>query len=278
MLSIPAPGLPSGAEYSSIRKSALRLHNKRIDPAGVPRPHRRNGERTLRHTILIAEDDHDIIELLTLYLSAEFEVRAVTDGAKALEEIRAGGISLALVDLMMPGLNGYELIRRVREFSNLPVIILSAKSMDADKVLGLDLGADAYLTKPFNALEVVAYVKAALRRYYQLGADSAPAERPHVLTVGALELDTDRFVLRKNGLIVPLTSTELKIMAELMRCPGRVFTRAQLYECVGGAFYESDDNTMMVHISNLRSKIEDEPTAPRYIKTVRGLGYKIESQ
>ena len=233
----------------------------------------------MQHTILIAEDDHDIIELLTLYLTgADFAVQAVTDGAQALEAIRAGGISLVLVDLMMPGMNGYELIRQVRTFSNLPILILSARTMDADKVLGLDIGADAYLTKPFNALEVVAYVKAALRRYYELGAEQAPHAAPQVLTVGALTLDTEQFILRKNGQIVPLTSTELKILTRLMRCPGRVFTKAQLYECVGGAFYESDDNTMMVHISNLRAKIEDDPARPQYIKTVRGLGYKIESQ
>lgn len=232
----------------------------------------------MKYNILIAEDDRDIIELLTLYLGSEFSVQSVTDGAAALELIRAGGVSLALVDIMMPGLNGYELIQRVREFSNLPIIILSAKSMDTDKVLGLNIGADAYITKPFNALEVVAYVKSALRRYYQLGADSVPAAASRVLSVGELELDTDKFVLRKNGLTVPLTSTELKIIAEMMRCPGRVFTRAQLYECVGGTFYESDDSTMMVHISNLRAKIEHDPANPRYIKTVRGLGYKIEDQ
>ncbi|MGO5094560.1 response regulator transcription factor [Agathobaculum sp. LCP25S3_E8] len=232
----------------------------------------------MKYTILIAEDDLDIIELLTLYLSSEFTVQSVMDGAEALERIRAGGISLALVDIMMPGLNGYELIQRVREFSNLPIIILSAKSMDTDKVLGLNIGADAYITKPFNAFEVVAYVKSALRRYYQLGADNVVAAAPRVLTVGELELDTDKFVLRKNGLTVPLTSTELKIIAEMMRCPGRVFTRAQLYECVGGTFYESDDSTMMVHISNLRAKIEHDPANPQYIKTVRGLGYKIEDQ
>ena len=230
----------------------------------------------MKHTILIAEDDRDIIELLTLYLGSEFSVQSVTDGTEALALIRAGGISLTLVDIMMPGLNGYELIQRVREFSNLPIIILSAKSMDTDKVLGLNIGADAYITKPFNALEVVAYVKSALRRYYQLGADSAPVAAPRILTL--VELDTDKFVLRKNGLPVPLTSTELKIIAEMMRCPGRVFTRAQLYECVGGTFYESDDSTMMVHISNLRAKIEYDPANPRYIKTVRGLGYKIEDQ
>ena len=179
---------------------------------------------------------------------------------------------------MMPGMNGYELIRQVRTFSNLPIIILSAKTMETDKVLGLNIGADAYLTKPFNALEVVAYVKAALRRYYQLGAEAAAPAAPHTITLGALELDTEAFILRKNGETVPLTSTELKILAKLMHSPGRVFTKAQLYECVGGAFYESDDNTMMVHISNLRAKIEDDPAKPQYIKTVRGLGYKIENQ
>ena len=233
----------------------------------------------MQHTILIAEDDHDIIELLTLYLTgADFAVRAVTDGEQALEAIRAGGISLVLADLMMPGMNGYELIRQVRAFSNLPILILSARTMDADKVLGLDVGADAYLTKPFNALEVVAYVKAALRRYYELGAGQSRQDAPHTLTLGDLELDTTQFILRKNGETVPLTSTELKILARLMSCPGRVFTKAQLYECVGGAYYESDDNTMMVHISNLRAKIEDDPAKPQYIKTVRGLGYKIENQ
>lgn len=233
----------------------------------------------MKHTILIAEDDRDITELLTLYLTgAEFDVQSAADGAQALEMIRAGGISLVLADIMMPGLNGYELIRQVRTFSNLPIIILSAKALDTDKVLGLNIGADAYLTKPFNALEVVAYVKATLRRYYQLGAETAAPAAPHTIRIGALELDTASFILRKNGKTVPLTSTELKILAQLMQSPGRVFTKAQLYECVGGAYYESDDNTMMVHISNLRAKIEDDPANPQYIKTVRGLGYKIESQ
>jgi len=233
----------------------------------------------LKHTILIAEDDRDITELLTLYLTgAEFDVQSVTDGEQALAAVRAGGVSLVIADIMMPGMNGYELIRQVRTFSNLPIIILSAKTMETDKVLGLNIGADAYLTKPFNALEVVAYVKAALRRYYQLGAEAAAPAAPHTITLGALELDTEAFILRKNGETVPLTSTELKILARLMSCPGRVFTKAQLYECVGGAYYESDDNTMMVHISNLRAKIEDDPAKPQYIKTVRGLGYKIENQ
>ena len=229
----------------------------------------------MQHTILIAEDDRDITELLTLYLTgAGYAVRTAEDGAQALAQLRAGGISLVLADIMMPGLSGYELIRQARSFSDLPIIILSARTMDADRLLGLDIGADAYLTKPFNPLEVVAYVKAALRRCSR--ADAGQDTAAPLLRVGALELDTAQFTLRKNGQPVPLTSTELKILAQLMRSPGRVFTKAQLYECVGGAYYESDDNTMMVHISNLRAKIEDDPAHPQYIRTVRGLGYKIE--
>lgn len=229
----------------------------------------------MQHTILIAEDDRDITELLTLYLTgAGYAVRTAEDGAQALAQLRAGGISLVLADIMMPGLSGYELIRQARSFSDLPIIVLSARTMDADRLLGLDIGADAYLTKPFNPLEVVAYVKAALRRCSR--ADAGQDTAAPLLRVGALELDTAQFTLRKNGQPVPLTSTELKILAQLMRSPGRVFTKAQLYECVGGAYYESDDNTMMVHISNLRAKIEDDPAHPQYIRTVRGLGYKIE--
>lgn len=230
-------------------------------------------------TILIAEDDADIRSVLRLYLESEgYRVTEAESGTRALELARAQTPDLAILDVMMPGMNGYELIRQVRAFSNLPILILSARTMDADKVLGLDVGADAYLTKPFNALEVVAYVKAALRRYYELGAGQSRQDAPHTLALGDLELDTTQFILRKNGETVPLTSTELKILARLMSCPGRVFTKAQLYECVGGAYYESDDNTMMVHISNLRAKIEDDPANPKYIKTVRGLGYKIEGQ
>ena len=229
----------------------------------------------MQHTILIAEDDRDITELLTLYLTgAGYAVRTAEDGAQALAQLRAGGISLVLADIMMPGLSGYELIRQARTFSDLPIIVLSARTMDADRLLGLDVGADAYLTKPFNPLEVVAYVKAALRRCSR--PDAGQDATAPLLRVGALELDTAQFTLRKNGQPVPLTSTELKILAQLMRSPGRVFTKAQLYECVGGAYYESDDNTMMVHISNLRAKIEDDPAHPQYIRTVRGLGYKIE--
>lgn len=228
------------------------------------------------YTVLIAEDDQDIVELLTLYFESNgFQVLAAEDGLAALEMLEKKSISILLVDLMMPKMNGYELIKEIRKDKNLPIIIISAKNMNMDKVLGLDIGADAYITKPFNPLEVVAYVKAILRRYYQLGTDMQQEKSPF-LTLGELSFDQEKYILRKNDKIIPLTSTELKIVAKMLRCPGKVFTKAQLYECINGEFYESDDNTMMVHISNIRSKIEADPTNPVYIQTVRGLGYKIE--
>ena len=231
---------------------------------------------TMDYKVLIAEDDRDIVELLTLYLNSDgFSVFTAENGEDALEIAKTQKISIALVDIMMPKMNGYDLIKNIRTFSNMPIIIVSAKNMDNDKILGLNIGADAYLTKPFNPLEIVAYIKAILRRYYELGAQSVEKE-PEKLTVGELELNLQKFVLRKRGILVPLTSTELKIIAKLMQSPERIFTKAQLYSCINGDFYESDDNTMMVHISNIRSKVEDNPSEPKYIKTVRGLGYKIE--
>lgn len=231
--------------------------------------------------ILIAEDDADIVELLSLYLTGEgYQVLTAENGLQALQLIESTRVDMAILDIMMPEMNGYDVLKRIREKYNFPVIILSAKEMDTDRILGLNLGADAYLTKPFNPLEVVAYVKSALRRYYELGCDDSAHKNTTgetSLTVGELQMDLLKFVLRKRGRVVPLTPTELKIVVKLMQSPGRVYTKAQLYACIGGELYESDDNTMMVHISNIRSKIEDDPSNPRYIKTIRGLGYKIEA-
>ena len=231
--------------------------------------------------ILIAEDDADIVELLSLYLTGEgYQVLTAENGLQALQLIESTRVDMAILDIMMPEMNGYDVLKRIREKYNFPVIILSAKEMDTDRILGLNLGADAYLTKPFNPLEVVAYVKSALRRYYELGCDDSAHKNitgETSLTVGELQMDLLKFILRKQGRVVPLTPTELKIVVKLMQSPGRVYTKAQLYACIGGELYESDDNTMMVHISNIRSKIEDDPSNPRYIKTIRGLGYKIEA-
>lgn len=225
--------------------------------------------------ILIAEDDKDIIELLALYLGGEgFEVLAAENGQAALEIARREEVEAALVDIMMPVMNGLEFIKELRTFSQIPVIVLSARDLDQDRILGLNIGADAYLTKPFNPLEVVAYVKAAIRRYEAM-KETSPAETDRIV-IGELELDQERFTLKKNGENVPLTGSEFKIMAKLMKAPERVFSKAQLYECINGELYNNDENTMMVHISNLRAKIEEDPSHPQYIKTVRGLGYKIE--
>lgn len=231
----------------------------------------------MKDRILIAEDDRDIVELLTLYLERDgFSVSSAPDGAEALEMLQQESYSMALVDIMMPKLNGYELIRRIRQESNIPIIILSARNLDTDKVMGLDLGADAYITKPFNPLEVVAYAKAMSRRYFQLGAQLPKEPSGSLLCVQNLTLDTQSFVLKKDGQPISMTSTELRILAKLMKHPGKIFTKSQLYECINGKYMNSDNNAIMVHISNIRAKLEDDPSHPRYIITVRGLGYKIE--
>lgn len=219
--------------------------------------------------ILIAEDDADIRGLLKLYLEGEgFRVLEADNGARALDLARAQAPDMAILDIMMPQLNGFELTRALRKFSDIPILILSAKSQDNDKILGLNLGADDYITKPFNPVEIVARVKAQLRRASRSGSD--------ILTVRELTLDTTTFQLTKNGKQILLTPMEYKILALLMRSPGRIYTKIQLYEGAIGNYFERDDNTMMVHISKLRDKIEDDPKSPRYIITVRGLGYKLE--
>ncbi len=230
----------------------------------------------MHNKILIAEDDKDIVELLKLYLESNgFEVTSTYDGLEAIKNFEKNNYDIIIADLMMPGLNGYELIKIIREISNIPIVIVSAKNMDSDKILGLDIGADAYITKPFNPLELVAYVKALLRRYYEFKSTN---NKFNTLSVGELSLDLSKYIFKKNNKIVPLTSTEIKILAMMMKSPGKVFTRSQIYECINGDFYDTDDNTMMVHISNIRGKIEDNPAKPVYIKTVRGLGYKLENK
>ena len=219
--------------------------------------------------ILIAEDDADIRSLLRLYLEGEgFRVAEAADGAAALDLARTEPPDMAILDVMMPGMNGFELTRALRTYSDVPILILSAKSQDNDKILGLNLGADDYIAKPFNPVEIVARVRAQLRRAARTGGD--------VLRVGDLALDTASFQLTRGGTPIPLTPMEYKILALLMRAPGRIFTKVQLYEGAVGPYFEGDDNTMMVHISKLREKIEEDPKNPRYIITVRGLGYKIE--
>lgn len=229
-----------------------------------------------KYKILIAEDDVDIIALLRLYLeNANYIVLSAENGKDALEVMKKEQPDLFICDIMMPGLNGYEVIRTIRENNNnVPILVLSAKNQDSDKILGLNIGADDYMVKPFNPLEIVARANAMLRRFYNFGSSDTTDDE--VLTVDELTLDLSKVRLTKNGKEILLTPTEFKIMTLLMKNPGRVFTKVQIYEHVNGEYYENDDNSLMVHMSKLREKIEDDSKNPRYIITVRGLGYKME--
>lgn len=233
----------------------------------------------MNYKILIAEDEQDIAELLKLYFENEgYCVFWAGNGVEALKILEREDISLAVLDIMMPRMDGYELTRRIRETSNIPILILSARDKSNDKILGLNLGADDYMAKPFDPLEIVARVNSNLRRFYQLNTEKPKREESYILKVGDLSLDTQTLVLKKKGEEVLLTPMEYKILALLMKKPGTIYTKVQIYESTSGEYFESDGNTIMVHISNLRDKIEDNPKNPRYIKTIRGVGYKIEDR
>lgn len=232
----------------------------------------------MKYKILVVEDDKDIAEVIRLYLENEgYEALLAKDGQSGYEMMQKEKINLAVVDIMLPKMNGYDLVKKAREISNIPIVILSAKNLDSDKILGLDLGADDYLTKPFNPLELMARIKSNLRRYYSLGSRQDEDEKENkIWQVGELVLDEDAVTLTKAGEPVIITPTEYKMMALFMKSPGKVFTKQQIYQEVNGECYVNDDNTLMVHISNLRDKIEDNPREPKYIKNIRGIGYKIE--
>ena len=230
-------------------------------------------ERVYR--ILIAEDDGDIVEVLKLYLENQgYEVLAAPNGRIAYEIIQKEEVDMGIFDIMMPEMNGYELTREVRKTKNIPIIILSAKQEDSDKIIGLDIGADDYLTKPFNPLEVVARVKAQFRRYYQLNPEQVKVSDEELVS-GDLRIDMQSLTLYKKDEVVNATPTELKILILLMRPHGRIYTKVQIYEHLNGEYFENDENALMVHISNLRNRIEDDPKHPEYLLTVRGLGYKF---
>ena len=227
-----------------------------------------------KYEVFIAEDSRDIIEVLTLYLeNAGYRVRSAEDGITAWKMLRDQPSDIGIFDIMMPGIDGYTLIKRVRESSNMPILVLSAKGKDSEKILGLDLGADDYLTKPFNPLEIVARVRSSLRRYYKL--NDASSGGTDILRNGNLCIDRRLLQFWKDGREIPLTPTEFRRMSLFMANPGRVYTKVQLYEYLNGEYFENDENTIMVHISNLREKIEDNSRQPEYLITVRGLGYKL---
>jgi len=190
--------------------------------------------------------------------------------------MRKEDINLALIDIMIPEINGYKVVKKIRDGGKIPIIMISAKSEPQDKILGLDLGADDYITKPFNPLELVARVNAQLRRFYEFNDVKTEKELEQVIKHKELTLDTGRCLLLKGEKEINLTSKEFKIMAMLMRRIGQIFTKKQIYEEVWEEQYFGEDNVIMVHMSKLRDKIEDIPKEPKYLKTVRGLGYKVK--
>ncbi len=228
----------------------------------------------MAYTILIADDEEKIRELLRLYLEKDgYQVLEAADGQSALSLLEKEQIDMALLDVMMPGMDGYHVLKRLREYSNIPVMILSAKNQDADKILGLDLGADDYLAKPFNPMEAMARINSNIRRFYSLGAKS---EKLKQLEVKDLRLDTEACVVYRNDRPIDLTSVEYKMMRMFMEYPGKVFTKQQIYEEVWGEEYAIADNNIMVCISRLRAKLSEDGNA--YIKTIRGLGYRLEKK
>ena len=230
------------------------------------------------YTILVCDDDRDIVAALKIYLSAEgYEVLPAYTGKEALELLENHTVHLALMDIMMPGMDGILATTKLREKSNIPVILLTAKSEDTDKVLGLTIGADDYITKPFNPMEVMARVKSQLRRYTMLGSlQTEQVRRPKVLTIGGVMLDDESKSVQVDGEPVTLTPTEYSILKLLMQNAGQVFSTAQIYAAVRKEDACGNDSTVAVHIRHLREKIEITPAEPRYVKVVWGQGYKFE--
>lgn len=225
--------------------------------------------------ILVCDDDREIVDAIEIYLQQEgYEVAKAYDGEEALAELKKQPADLLIIDVMMPRLDGIRATLKIREESSIPIIILSAKSEDSDKILGLNIGADDYLTKPFNPLELVARVKSQLRRYTKLGnaAESSQA----VYQVGSLIINDDLKEVTVDDEPVKLTPIEYNILLLLMKNQGKVFSISQIYESIWNADAIGADNTVAVHIRHIREKIEINPKEPRYIKVVWGVGYKID--
>jgi DNA-binding response OmpR family regulator len=227
-------------------------------------------------TILIVDDEPTIVEVVGLYLQREgYKVLSTADGNTALQMVAQQRPDLVVLDLMLPGLGGLEVTRRLRASGALPIIMLTARTEEADRVVGLELGADDYVTKPFSARELVARVKAVLRRTHPEAQAAAPAESS-VLAIGGLRLDTAARSVTLDGQPIGLTVREFDLLHFLMRHPDQVFTREQLLDNVWGYTFASDMGTVTVHIRRLREKIERDPANPVFLQTIWGVGYKLE--
>jgi len=224
--------------------------------------------------ILVADDESDIRNLVKISLEENgYTVLTAQDGKEAWDILSTHDISLAILDVMMPVMDGFNLLRKIRQHSTIPVIFLTARTDDMDKVLGLGLGADDYIAKPFSVAELVARAGAQLRRNNEY---LSPKEKPATsITYGDLTIDREKCCVFKSGEPIELGAKEYRLLLHFMEHPERVFTKRQLYQAVWDEEYYYDDNTIMVHISRIRNRIEDDPQKPRYLKTIRGIGYKL---
>jgi DNA-binding response OmpR family regulator len=225
----------------------------------------------LEETILLVDDDDALLEVMSIVLASEgYRVITAADGAEALREVGREGLDLVVLDVMLPRISGFEVLKKIREKSEVPVVMLTAKSQSVDKVVGLELGADDYITKPFDTKELLARIRAILRR---LGKQEG-RDRDGVLRLGPLELDPEGYTVAKDGEPLELTPTEFKILTLLMRRPGRAFTRTQISEAVSTGSHYLASRYIDVHISRLRAKVEHDPREPRIIQTVPSVGYR----
>ena len=228
--------------------------------------------------ILVCDDDKEVVEAIEIYLTQDgHQVLEAYDGIEAVEILKKESVDLLIMDIMMPRMDGIRATLKIREKHNIPIIILSAKSEDADKILGLNIGADDYIMKPFNPLELVARVKSHLRRYMQLGS-TAIKESEAIYTVGGLAINDNLKEVTVDGEPVKLTPIEYNILLLLVKHQGKVFSIDQIYENIWNENAVGVDNTVAVHIRHIREKIEINPKEPRYLKVVWGVGYKIEKQ
>ena len=227
------------------------------------------------NTILVCDDDREIVDAIEIYLTQEgYEVLKAYDGVQAVEMLEKNEVQLLIIDIMMPRLDGIRATLKIREYSSIPIIILSAKSEDADKILGLNIGADDYVTKPFNPLELVARVKSQIRRYTKLGTKAS--DEQNIFQTGGLIINDDLKEVTVDGEPVKLTPIEYNILLLLVKNQGKVFSINQIYESIWNEDAIGADNTVAVHIRHIREKIEINAKEPRYLKVVWGLGYKVE--
>ena len=223
--------------------------------------------------VLFVEDNLEICEMLGGYLTAEnFEVDCAYDGEQACQKFDSNTYHIVLLDLMIPKISGMDVMKHIRKSSTVPIIIISAKDTEVDKTLGLGLGADDYITKPFSVVEVLARVKANIRRTTEY---AAPIQKPEELSFRSLKMDLSNHTVTKNGVLLELTAKEFDILKLLLQNPKRVYTKAQIYSLIWNDVYVGDENAVNVHISRLRNKIEDNPRSPECVLTVWGIGYKL---